>query len=190
MSLKKILKIGGGFILAFILLIVVIGIMVPDPEQGTATGEATGETSAALNNTPVYQDKEWMQSSLDNSDMFLLFALEITDILSGKQEMNQQRLLFCAGEVSGWARNAQQASNDMKVSSDLEYAHDEYAKATGGFAAMGDYVNDGVLAVQRGNLEDGEKFLKTGVEKGNLAIVHYTNYMEVIKSHGVTPTPQ
>ena len=126
-----------------------------------------------------------MQTTYNNSDMFLRFANEMNDILNGKQEMNAQRLLFSAGEATGWARNAQKQSKDMEVSSELKEAKAEYAKATGEYATMGNYVNDGVLAVQRGNLEDGQKFLNTGMEHYNKAVIHYGNYLSVIRKYGV-----
>jgi hypothetical protein len=73
----------------------------------------------------------------------------------------------------------------MKVSQELEAAKAEYAKATGEYATMGDYINDGVLAFQRGNLEDGQKFLNTGMEHYNKAVIYYGNYLSVIRKYGV-----
>lgn len=144
----------------------------------------TNTKEQAVSSFPTENDVKWMQTTYNNSDMFLSFANEVNDILSGKQEMNAQRLLFCAGEVTSWARNAQKQSEDMEVSPELKEAKAEYAKATGEYATMGDYINDGVLAVQRGNQEDGLKFLNTGMEHYNKAVTHYNNYVNITRKYG------
>jgi amino acid transporter len=69
---------------------------------GCATHPKTMNTKEqTVSSFPTENDIQWMQTTYNNSDMFLLFANEMNDILNGKQEMNAQRLLFCAGEATG-----------------------------------------------------------------------------------------
>lgn len=138
------------------------------------------------NSFPTQNDLTWMRTSYNNSDMFIHFSNGIYNIITGTQDhMNSQRLIFCSGEVTKWARSAQQQSEDMEVSSELQSAKTEYEKATGEYAMMGDYINDGVLAIKRGNLEDGEKLLTTGLEHYQSAKHHYTNYLVIIQKFGI-----
>ncbi len=149
-----------------------------------STPSNTTEQPVQTNSSfPTKNDLQWMQSTYDNSDMFILFSNKIINMMNGNEEMNPTALLSYCKEVTSWARAAQKQGNGIEVSPKLDYAKTEYSKATGEYATMGDYINDGVLAVQRGDVEDGTEFFETGIEHYNKAVLHYNNYFNVVQNY-------
>lgn len=172
--MKKILKI----------IIIIFVIFASGVVLNNSTSNNTTDKQTYVNNSfPTENDIRWMQLTYDNSDMYILFSNKIINMMNGNEEMNAQSLLYNCKELTAWARDAQKQSEDMSVSPELDNVKIEYAKATGEYATMGDYINDGVLAVQRGNIEDGKKMFETGLEHYNKAVEHYNNYYMIVKDY-------
>lgn len=121
-SVTRILKIAAGLIVGLFLLLVLIGIMLPDP---TPTDNTTTNTAAQSLTGATAQDKEWINNTMNN-----IKVVQQTDAAyyneCERDGATYQSKYYKAADIENLAIQALGISQQATVSPDLQEVKANY----------------------------------------------------------------